>query len=457
MISRIRSTITKRVPSSYIQKWPQKFDNIIVAMSGGVDSSFSASLFAKYPNVKGMYMKNWDSNNNKVDESFKKCHEQDWKDACAVSKYLNIPIEIVNFEKEYWTDVFQPMLRGYENGLTPNPDVLCNRYVKFGALIKKLDEMYGTDNYWLVTGHYARILLDKTSVGRYRLFKSIDSGKDQSYYLSQIEPHVLSKVLLPLGHFHKTEVRKMAQKMNLPNALKPDSQGICFVNNSQKGKFRTFLREYLPETKGNIISIDPYTRKKTVWGQHEGLWSYTVGQRPSICMPQGDPRYKGMWYVCRKIRETNEMVITRLEDPEERVIYSDEVVIEDFKPLEKDFDYSLLKQYVEEGTLRFQQRSLQSPAEVSWITYAGDVEALYPPPLPDTNRYAGTLRARKSAGISGSAWTSYIAKGAPTHLRLVLSVPQRALAAGQTGCLYRGERVLGSGEIRTASVAGLEP
>lgn len=425
MFSRVWSTINKRLPTGYKQTWPSKFDNIVVAMSGGVDSSFTASLFAQYPNVKGIYMKNWDSNNNDVEGSPRQCDEQDWKDACQVSKYLNMPVEMINFEQDYWVDVFEPMLQDYQTGLTPNPDVLCNRYIKFGKLVTKLNEVYGSNNYWLVTGHYARILQDTVKM-QYRLLRGIDKNKDQSYYLSQIESTVLSQVLLPLGHFRKSEVRKFASEVSLPNAVKPDSQGICFVNNSQQGKFKRFLREYLPQEVGNIITIDPSDGSKTVWGQHEGFWSYTLGQKIGISMPQGNPKYKGTWYVSEKIHSTNEIVISNKRD-QKKALFTDQVSIGDFKPLH-DVDYRLLSKSAEEGTLWFQHRSLQQPALVEKI-----------------NRIFGrtdTLSWRPAAAEAGR-----LSPRSRPILQLQLAVPQRAMAAGQVGCLYRGEWVLGSGAI----------
>lgn len=407
------NVLNKRLPRGWNQLQPSKHDNIIIAMSSGVDSSVAAALYSSFPKTRGVYMRNWSNVQNDISsQKTKNCDEKDWNDAQGVAKYLNIPLEMVNFEKEYWIDVFEPMLSGYESGRTPNPDLLCNRYIKFGSLKKKLDEKYGIDNYWLVTGHYSRILQNTISK-KSELWRGLDPGKDQSYYLSQVERHAFKNVILPIGHFYKKEVREIGQEINIPTASKPDSQGICFVNNSQQGKFKKFLREYLPIKKGNIITIDHITGDKHIWGQHDGLWSYTIGQKIGIAMPQGDPAYKGTWFVSKKLQETNEIVIVR--DRGNPELFRDEVKLKDIKwqcYLAGSDDNlqglvnKLLNEAISKGSLFIQYRSLQEPIPVKSYHFTNDGCLII---YPETS--------------------------------------QRAMAPGQYGCLYLDNQVLGSGQI----------
>lgn len=407
MLSKYRSLLSKRLPVGYIQKQPSKFDNVVIAMSSGVDSSLAAALYQSFPNARGVYMRNWNSQNQDESNKSKNCDEQDWKDACAVADHLNLPIDLLNFEKDYWIDVFEPMLKAYECGVTPNPDVLCNRFIKFGKLVETLDKKYGDGNYWLVTGHYSRVL-QNVQTNEFELLRGIHHEKDQSYYLSQVKPNILSEVLLPIGHLKKDEVRSMALEVGLPSASKPDSQGICFVNNSQHGKFKNFLMEYLPSQPGDIITIDEKDGSKRIWGQHEGLWSYTIGQKIGISMPQADPAYKGTWFVSDKLKDSNEIVIVRHRD--NASLYKRTVELQDFIPLVGNNFVSfetILEDELARGKLFMQYRSLQNPVPVIKLEY---------------NKAKSTIQ-------------------------LGLGEDQRAMAQGQYGCLYGGSRVLGSGTI----------
>lgn len=415
MMQRYLSLLEKRLPQGWKQLQPSKYDNVVVAMSSGVDSSMAAAIYSSFPNVRGIYMRNWNSKQNDM----KNCDERDWNDAKEVAKYLNIPIKMVNFEKEYWIDVFEPMLNNYELGLTPNPDILCNRYIKFGILRQKLDEMYGTNNYWLITGHYSRVLKNCTT-GQFELLRAIDSSKDQSYYLSQVKPDVLSQTILPIGNFYKKEIRQLAKELQLPTANKPDSQGICFVNNSQQGKFKFFLKEYLPSEPGNIITIDPQSGDKKIWGKHEGLWSYTIGQKVGIPMPQGDPEYRGSWFVCDKLKDTNEIVIVRGRDNPK--LFRDNIKITNMKWLFLEEDQLSIEQTlhkeIQRANLYLQYRSLQEPILVNRCQFREYNKAKN-----------GDSRSKNS------------------QLILTLNAPQRAVTPGQYGCLYLKNRVIGSGTI----------
>ncbi|CAI4037866.1 hypothetical protein SMKI_04G2010 [Saccharomyces mikatae IFO 1815] len=407
MLSRYLSLVGRRSAAQYRpQRLPAKFDNVIVAMSSGVDSSVAAALFAEeFPNTRGVYMQNWSESQSLDDPGKEPCYEKDWKDVNRVAKHLSIPVEKVNFEQDYWIDVFEPMLRGYNEGSTPNPDIGCNKFVKFGKLREWLNEKHGTDNYWLVTGHYARVMQEIKGKELFRLLRGIYRPKDQSYYLSQINSTALSSLLLPIGHLTKPEVRDLAKYADLPTAGKPDSQGICFVNNSQHGKFKNFLKHYLPSSPGNIITFDPQSGAKTQWGKHDGMWSYTIGQKIGISMPQGDPNYQGPWFVSEKLKDTNEIVIVRGRD--NAALYKDTIRIENFASLSPKEDTINALRDISALTLQF--RSLQVPVQINSCTLNSSAENL--------------------------------------DITINVASKQRAMAPGQSCCLYVGDRVIGSGPI----------
>ncbi|QLQ80319.1 hypothetical protein HG537_0D03200 [Torulaspora globosa] len=397
---------SRRLPGYRPQVLPEKFDNVIVAMSSGVDSSVAAAIFAdQYPNVRGIYMQNWSKSQSLSDPSKEPCYERDWKDVLKTAEHLGIPVDKVNFEKDYWIDVFEPMLESYNRGWTPNPDVLCNKFVKFGKLRHHLNAKYGKGNYWLVTGHYARAL-DYEWDNETHLLRSYYLQKDQSYYLSLIPPLFLPRVLFPIGHLTKPEVRQLAKEFGLPSATKPDSQGICFVNNSQHGKFKNFLQHYLPDSKGHIVTIDETTGNKQTWGQHNGLWSYTSGQKIGLSMPQGDPKYAGTWYVSDKLQDTNELVIVKGSN--HPALYKKSLDVQNFtiQGIKQATIRSEIAIAAMNGTLTMQYRSLQEPISVLATE------------LPDNKLL---------------------------HVELVEK--QRAMAPGQNCCLYVGDRIVGSGTI----------
>lgn len=239
--------------------------NVCVALSGGVDSAVAAALLKKQGyNVTGMFMKNWAGEDFGVKSD---CPwEQDQKDAEAVCKILNIPFRSVNFEKEYRQSVIKYFFEEYSKGRTPNPDVICNKEIKFKVFIKKA-EMLGAQ--LIATGHYARV---KTSGELLELHKGVDRNKDQSYFLHGLNQYQLSRTIFPLGDLTKPEVRVLATKFKLPNAKKKDSQGICFIG---KINVSEFLRENIQIRPGKIIDIDS---GKTL-GKHDGVMFYTIGQR----------------------------------------------------------------------------------------------------------------------------------------------------------------------------------
>jgi tRNA-uridine 2-sulfurtransferase len=241
---------------------------VFVAMSGGVDSSLSAALLIEQGyDVTGIYMKNWSGDDYGIQAE---CPwEQDQADAEAVCKHLGIPFQSYNFEKEYRQRVVEYFFSEYERGRTPNPDVMCNKTIKFDLFMRRaLAE--GAD--LIATGHYAQV---RASENGYELLRGVDPNKDQTYFLYTLTQQQLSKTLFPIGHLPKSEVRKLAEKFKLPNAQKPDSQGICFIGEIDVYKY---LRSRLPLKPGQIVDID----SKEVVGEHDGVAFYTIGQREGL-------------------------------------------------------------------------------------------------------------------------------------------------------------------------------
>ncbi len=245
---------------------------VVLGMSGGVDSSVAAILLKKQGyNVIGLFMRNWDSSvNNDIlgnptlnDEIC--TQEQDYNDALKVCKQLDIPLHRVNFVKEYWDYVFTYFLDELKLGRTPNPDIMCNKYIKFDMFVKEALKLNAD---YIATGHYARIKDNK-------LLRGVDNNKDQTYFLSQLSKKQLENVLFPVGELNKDEVRKIALEHNLITATKKDSTGICFIG---ERNFKDFLKNYLPNQTGDIIDIK--TNEK--YGKHVGLMYYTIGQRRGL-------------------------------------------------------------------------------------------------------------------------------------------------------------------------------
>lgn len=255
--------------------FPKKKKKVILGMSGGVDSSVSAWLLKKQGyEVVGVFMKNFDPliflGKENLETKKSGCHwYEDQEDARAVAEKLKINFEVWNFEKQYYQEVMGYFLQEYKNGRTPNPDVMCNRQIKFGAFFEKAMRA-GAD--YIATGHYARV---KKKGGRYILLKGKDLKKDQSYFLSAVKAQALSKTIFPLGNLTKTEVRALAQKINLPSKDKPDSQGICFVGEVD---LKDFLSQHISDVPGDIIDLDT---RQTI-GRHDGLSWYTIGQRKGM-------------------------------------------------------------------------------------------------------------------------------------------------------------------------------
>ena len=295
---------------------------VVVGMSGGVDSSVAALLLKEQGfNVIGLYMNNWEE----TDACGACTGEEDFADVRRVANKIGIPYYSVNFAKEYLDRVFSYFLKEYAAGRTPNPDVLCNREIKFKDFKEKAKEL-GAD--YIATGHYCDILHEN---GVHYLLKAKDQSKDQTYFLNQLSQEQLDGVLFPLGKLDKSEVRKIAIENGLATAAKKDSTGICFIG---ERNFRNFLSKYLPAKKGDIITTDG---KKI--GEHTGLMYYTLGQRRGLNIGGQKGDDGGRWFVIEKDLKNNILYVAH--GSEER-LYSKGLILHSvnwipFAPKEKEF------------------------------------------------------------------------------------------------------------------------
>ncbi len=316
---------------------------VVVGISGGVDSSVSAYLLKKQGyNVIGLFMRNWDSNINNdisgnptLNNSI--CpQEQDYNDALSVCKKLDIPLKRIDFIKEYWDYVFTYFLDELKRGRTPNPDIMCNKYIKFDMFAKYAKKL-GAD--FIATGHFARIKDGK-------LLRGIDSNKDQTYFLSQVSREQLENVLFPIGELTKAEIREIASSLGLITASKKDSTGICFIG---ERNFKEFLKNYLPNIPGDIIDIET----KECLGKHIGLMYYTIGQRKGLDIGGDSSKI----FVVGKDIEKNILYVCHGEDNE--YLYSDSCIIE---------DVNLLRDSIEgDYTAKFRYRANDIPVHIKKI------------------------------------------------------------------------------------------
>ena len=269
---------------------------VILGLSGGVDSAVAALLLKEQGwQVEALFMKNWEE-----DDDAEYCSAaEDLADARAVADRLGIPLHTMNFSAEYWDRVFSHFLAEYQAGRTPNPDVLCNREIKFKAFLDHALDM-GAD--YIATGHYARLARDD----RCHLLQAEDENKDQTYFLYMLGQHALGHSLFPLGDYNKPRVREMARQAGFANYRKKDSTGICFIG---ERRFRDFLANYLPASPGEIR-----TPEGQLIGEHQGLMYYTIGQRQGLGIGGVKGSSEAPWFVAAKDLENNVLIAVQGHD-----------------------------------------------------------------------------------------------------------------------------------------------
>jgi tRNA-uridine 2-sulfurtransferase len=364
-----------------MQSLPDPLDagTVIVGMSGGVDSAVAALALKEGGfRVQGLFMSNWDD-----DDAYCTAAE-DFQDARRVCEALELPLHRVSFAAEYRERVFAHFLREYAAGRTPNPDVLCNREIKFGVCLNYMHRLGAS---WVATGHYARVT--RSAAGT-RLLKAADTAKDQSYFLHQVRPEALAKTLFPIGEMHKNEVRKRAHAAGLPVFDKPDSTGICFIG---ERPFEEFLSRYLRQPPGPIESPEG-----AVIGEHRGLALYTLGQRSGLRIGGRAGAAAAPWYVAAKDSERNALIVVQ------------------------DHDHPLL---------------LSDRFEVDDVQWLGAPAPALPLDCAVKTRYRQ----------SDIPCTVRIGEGAAGTLRVTLQAPARAVTPGQYAVFYQGEQCLGGGVI----------
>ena len=270
---------------------------VVIGMSGGVDSAVSALLLKQQGyDVIGLFMNNWEEK----DENGVCSATEDYEDVKRVCNKIGIPYYSVNFAKEYMDRVFSIFLSEYKKGRTPNPDVLCNREIKFGPFLEYAN-LLGAD--YIATGHYCKL---EEKDGYFYLKKARDKSKDQSYFLNQLNQNQLSRVIFPLADILKTEVRKIALQYKLDNAKKKDSTGVCFIG---ERNFKKFLQQYIPAKKGEIVDTSG-----RVVGQHDGVLYYTLGQRKGLNIGGLSGGNGERWFVLEKDVINNRLIVSQGED-----------------------------------------------------------------------------------------------------------------------------------------------
>ena len=357
---------------------------ILTAMSGGVDSSVAAALLVREGHeVVGAYMKNWINEENIVGH----CPwMEDIDDARAVADQLGIEFQVVNLMRDYREKVVKYLLEGYQSGITPNPDVMCNREMKFGVLWDWARE-HGFEA--IATGHYARRGVG--AGGRAEVLKGADPNKDQTYFLAMMRPEQVEIARFPIGHLLKPELREVARELNLKTAEKKDSQGICFIG---EVKMEDFLRTFVEDRPGMIVDLEGKPL-----GEHKGLHLYTLGQRKGLRV--ASPLYKQAYVVVAKRPEKNELIVA-IENAETPLLWSRRCTLTGISTTGADLT-----------------RPLRLTAMPRYR--APVAAAMYTPVMDET-------------GLSAE---------------LVYDEPQRALTPGQICALYDGDRLLGGGVFAT--------
>jgi len=324
---------------------------VVIGMSGGVDSSVAALLLKEQGyDVVGIFMKNWDD----TDEFGVCTATEDFEDVVRVCNQLDIPYYSVNFEKQYWNKVFTYFLDEYKAGRTPNPDVMCNKEIKFKAF---LDHAMSLGADYLATGHYAQV---REIDGHVEMLRGKDENKDQTYFLNQLSGDVLAKVMFPLGHMDKSKVREIAKEHGLATAAKKDSTGICFIG---ERNFKEFLSNYLPAQPGEMRTIDGVMK-----GKHDGLMYYTIGQRQGLGIGgAGDP-----WFVLGKNLKDNVLYVGQGFHNEH--LYSNGLIATDVNWINPE---KIEKQF--ECTAKFRYRQKDSKVTVTLLEN-GNVDVRFDEP-----------------------------------------------------------------------------
>ena len=316
----------------------KKDTKVVVGISGGVDSSVAALLLKEEGyDVVGIFMKNWDD----TDENGVCTAEEDFEDAVAIANQIGIPYYSINFEKEYYDRVFTYFLDEYKKGRTPNPDIMCNKEIKFKAFLDYAKNL-GAD--YVATGHYARV---DRSGDETVMLRGLDNNKDQTYFLSQLSQDQIKDVLFPVGELQKSEVREIAKKHNLATANKKDSTGICFIGERD---FNEFLSNYMPAQPGDIVDTEG-----NVLGKHDGLMYHTIGQRRGLGIG-GDG---AAWFVCGKYLEKNELIVCQGSD--NPLLFSNKLYASEFstftdKKIPREFDCT--------AKFRYRQKDINAHVKV---------------------------------------------------------------------------------------------
>lgn len=330
---------------------------VIVGLSGGVDSAVAIiKLQEQGYDVEAMFMRNWDSslnndvlgNPNSFDETCPQ--EQDYMDALKVSEKLGVKLHRIDFVEEYWERVFSYFLEEYKHFRTPNPDIMCNKEIKFKAFLEHAEKL-GAD--YIAMGHYARVRKN----GKVELLRGLDENKDQSYFLCQLTKEQLAKSLFPIGEMKKSEVRRLASAYDLTVATKKDSTGVCFIG---ERNFKEFLQNYILANPGDIV--DTFGN---IVGRHEGIMYYTIGQRKGLGIGgAGDA-----WFVVGKNAEKNQLIVGQGTDQE--LLYSNRAIIKDVNWINEKFENTL------QCSVKFRYRQKDNSCFISFLDET-TIEVRYP-------------------------------------------------------------------------------
>ena len=404
-----KSPITNNHWSSEAQRakgWqPTEKTKVIVGLSGGVDSSVAAKLLVDQGyEVVGVFMKNWEDGTEHCSAL------EDMKDAEQVAKKMGIPFYTYDFSRQYWEEVFEYFIRENKAGRTPNPDILCNRYIKFGVFLDKAQELEAD---FIATGHYAKRVLNNAS-GEYELHIPEDKEKDQTYFLHALTQDQLSKALFPLENMQKNQVRSIAEEYGFLNATKKDSTGICFIG---ERNYSEFLQKYVSKNPGNIV-----TPEGQVIGKHIGLSFYTIGQRRELGIGGVTGAEEKPWFVIEKDFESNNLVVSQ----DENLLLKSELMATDLTwiggvPPAEVFEC--------QARIRYRQGLVACKIALMERKQTQGLE------IGD--------QGTKKRGVDLISNVRH-----PVHAKAHFKEPQRAVAPGQSVVFYQGDNCLGGGVIQ---------